>query len=383
MHTAEATTFPFHRFSGTHRQIGQQFGEAAVDLIRQHRDLAMARLQSRSHIAPDEALAAAMRYRPYVQEHAPFLDEEIQGVATGAGIPLAEAYLLQLRAELAKPPATRPAGETGDECTTFAVLAGETANGVPLVGQNADLPPFYREISIVMEVVPDDMPSVLMLTPAGQVSYIGINDQGLGVFANFLTCDGWRVGFPRYLFSRLALTHDTVDAAIAAIRAVPRASSRNMIMLDSHGSAADLETTPTRDARLDPVDGLLTHANHYVAESLLDEERSPANQVANSRVRQARMGELLSENRAQLDASAMQEILRDRTCYPDTLCRQPGDDPSADIITFASVIAEPSQGQMWVAVGPPDAHPYQRYAFSHAGEATTGASEVARPSTTA
>jgi hypothetical protein len=380
MHTAEAVAFPFHRFAGTHRQIGEQFGEAASDRIRRHRDLALARLQSRSRIAPGVALAAAMRYRPYVQEHAAFLDEEIQGVAAGAGISLEEAYLLQLRAELAKPPATRPAGETGDECTTFAVLADATANGVPLVGQNADLPAFYGEISIVMEVVPDDMPSVLMLTPAGQVSYIGINDQGVGVFANFLTCDGWRVGFPRYFFSRLALTHDSVDAAIAAIRALPRASSRNMIMLDSKGTAADLETTPTRDARLDPVDGLLTHANHYVADALLDEERSPANQVANSRVRQARMSELLSEKRGQLDAAVMQEILRDRACYPDTLCRQPGDDPSADIITFASVIAEPSLGQMWVAVGPPDAPPNQRYAISHAGEAAPSGSVVARPS---
>ena len=380
MYPADAATFPFYRFTGTHRQIGQQFGEATGDRIRLHRDLALARLQSRSRIAPDDALAAAMRYRPYVQEHARFLDEEIQGVAVGAGISLAEAYLLQLRAELAKPPDTRPAGETGDECTTFAVLAGETANGVPLAGQNADLPAFYGEISIVMEVVPDDMPSVLMLTPAGQVSYIGINDQGLSIFANFLTCDGWRVGFPRYLFSRLALTHDSVDAAIAAIRALPRASSRNLLMLDSKGSAADLETTPTRDARLDPVGGLLTHANHYVADALLDEERSPARQVANSQVRQARMGELLSEKRGSLDAGVMQEILRDRACYPDTLCRQPGDDPSADIITFASVIAEPSLGQVWIAVGPPDAHPYQRYAFSQAGEGATSASEVARPS---
>ncbi|MFT4039651.1 MAG: C45 family autoproteolytic acyltransferase/hydrolase [Thermomicrobiales bacterium] len=278
-------------------------------------------------------------------------------------------------------PQTPVAGETGDECTTFAVLAEATANGTPLVGQNADLPAFYREISIVMEIVPDDMPSVLMLSPAGQVSYIGINDQGVGVFANFLTCDGWRAGFPRYLFSRLALSHTSVEAAIAAIRALPRASSRNLIMLDRHGTAADLETTPTRDARLDPVDGLLAHANHYVAEALLDEERSPARQIANSQVRLARMHALLAERRGSLDAGAMQEILRDRACYPDTLCRQPGDDPESDIMTFASVIADPSRGRMWVAVGPPDGHPYQQYAFSQTGEAPTSASEVARPST--
>lgn len=376
MVTAEARTFPSYRFAGTHRQIGRQFGEATAETVRQHRDLALARLGARSGVTPERALAAALDYRPYVLRHAPFLDEEIQGVAEGAGLSLAEAYLLQLRAELAVTPSKAPDGESGDECTTFAVLAEATANAMPLIGQNADLPVFYREIGVIVEIVPDDMPRVLMLTPAGQVSYIGINDRGLGVFANFLTCDGWRAGFPRYLFSRLALAHETVDDAVDAIRSVPRASSRNLIMLDRHGAAADLETTPTRDARLDPIDGLLTHANHYTAPALLAEERSPERQVANSRVRQGRMDALLAQQRGNLDSSVMQEILRDRACYPDTLCRQPGDDPDSDIITFASVIAEPAKGHMWVAVGPPDQHPYRRYAFSQAGEATSHASEM-------
>lgn len=135
-------------------------------------------------------------------------------------------------------------------------------------------------------------------------------------------------------------------------------------MIDTDDTAADLETTPTRDARLYPEKGLLAHANHYVAPELIGEERSPARQLANSRVRHERMRELLTERRGVLDAGMMQQILRDRTCYPDALCRQPGDHPDYDVITFASVIAEPAKGQMWVAVGPPDAYPYRRYAFS-------------------
>jgi isopenicillin-N N-acyltransferase-like protein len=256
--------------------------------------------------------------------------------------------------------------EAGDECTTFAVLAEATADGAPLVGQNADLPAFYGEIGVVLELVPDDAPAVLMLTPAGQVSYIGINDRGLGVFANYLTCDGWRVGYPRYLLSRLALTRETVDDAIAAVRGVPRASSRNLIMLDAHGTAADLETTPTSDARLDPEDGLLAHSNHYVAASLRAEERSPETPRRNSEARLARMRDLLAAARGRLDVGAMQDLLRDRATYPDTLCRMPGDAAWSDVITFASLIAAPTRGKLWVAVGPPNEHPYRRYAFAGA-----------------
>ena len=366
MTVVDRQTFPAFRFAGTHREIGRQYGEACAEAIRRHRDLAIARLRDRVEIGPDRALADALRYRPFVIEHAAFFDEEIQGVAEGAGISLNEAYLLQLRAELATGIGGVHSGEESDECTTFAILPEATADSSPLIGQNADLPAFYRDIGVVIEIVADDSPRVLMLTPAGQVSYIGINDRGLGVFANFLTCDGWRLGFPRYLLSRLALTTETVAEAIAAVRAVPRASSRNLIMLDAHGTAANLETTPARDARLDPQDGLLAHSNHYVAPELASEERSPERQVANSRVRLDRMNALLRQHRGFLDSEVMQAILRDRDCTPDALCRMPGDDPESDFITFASVIAEPGRGRMAVAVGPPNENPYREYAFSRA-----------------
>ncbi len=352
--------FPTYRFAGSHREIGEQFGESCRELIHRHLDKALGRLSERSSMDRVDALARALTYRPWVQKYAAFFDDEIAGVAHGAGISLAEAYLVQLRAEVATPIDPDDAAE----CTSFAVQPEVTANGVGLVGQNADLPAFYGEIAIVAEIVPDDAPRVLMLMPAGQVSYIGINDRGLGVFANFVTCDGWRLGFPRYFLSRLALTHDTVDDAIAAVCGVPRASSRNLMMLDGRGVAADLETTPTADARLDSTDGLLAHANHYVAPSLLAEERSPEKYVANSRARMQRMQTLLGERRGRLDADAMEEILRDRACYPDTLCRMPSDDPGSDTITFASVIAEPSQGRMRVAVGPPNEHPYVEHRFA-------------------
>ncbi len=356
----EGRVFPAFRFAGSHRQIGEQFGEACRELIGRHLDKALGRLSHRSELGREDALAKALAYRPWVQRYARFFDEEIQGVAHGAGISLAEAYLLQLRAEVATP--IEP--DDAAECTTFAVQPEATANGVGLVGQNADLPAFYGEIGIVAEIVPDDAPRVLMLMPAGQVSYIGINDRGLGVFANFVTCDGWRLGFPRYLLSRLALTHETADDAIAAVRGVRRASSRNLIMLDGRGIAADLETTPTSDARLDPEDGILAHSNHYVASGLAGEERSPEKNVANSHVRLRQMQDLLHARRGRLDAAAMEEVLRDRACYPDTLCRMPGDDPGSDVITFASVIAEPSEGRMRVAVGPPNEHPYVEHTLS-------------------
>jgi len=360
--TTNCQTFPRYRFSGSHRAIGRAYGEACGDDIRRHRDLALDRLRRRAKIAPERAVAGALAYRRFVVEHAPFLDEEIRGVAEGSGLSLAEAYFLQLRAEAA---VVTP-DDNGDECTTFAVLPEATSNGIGLVGQNADLPAFYREISVVLEVVPDDGPAVLILTPAGQVSYIGINERGLGFFANYLTCDGWRVGYPRYLLTRLAMTQETVDAAVAAVRSVPRASSRNLIMLDAHGDAADLETTATRDARLDPEAGLLAHSNHYLAPELLIEERGTERGIANSKVRYQRMRTLLKRHRGELNARLMQTLLRDRSDQHDSICRVTADDPTSDVMTFASVIAEPGEGRLSIAMGPPHENTYQTHAFTTA-----------------
>jgi acyl-CoA:6-aminopenicillanic acid acyl transferase len=362
--------FPFFRVAGTHREIGRQFGEAAAPLIRYHLNRALARLEAGGRISRHDVMAAAMRYRPYVQAYARFLDDEIVGVSEGAGLSLDEAYLLQLRAEAATPTMAGPApllagpNDGPDECTTFAALGDLAADGTTIVGHNADLPHFYRDVGVMLEIVPDDAPAILMLTPAGQVSYIGMNDRGLSVTANYLTCDGWRIGFPRYLLSRIALQHETVDEVIAAIRAIPRASSRNMMFVDAHGGAADLEMTATRDARIVPTDDVLAHSNHYTAAGLASEERADAHYVANSTARLNRIRELALEGCGHLDVAGAQAILRDRGRFPDTLCRLPGDWDGRDVMTFASLVAVPARRELWVAVGPPNQHAYQRHTFA-------------------
>ena len=361
-------TFPFFRFEGSHFEIGKQFGEACAERIHLHLELAQERLERKLGIARATAQRNALRFRPYVQESAPFFDEEIRGVAEGARISLEEAWLLQLRAELGVVPAERLQDEPGDECTSYAVLAEATSDSTPLIGQNADLPPFYARLGVVVELVFDDMPSVLMLTPAGQVSYIGINDRGMGAFANYLTCDGWRVGFPRYLLSRLALTHETVENAIAAIRSVHRASSRNLMLMDAHGTARDLETTPASDAVIEPVDGLIAHANHYSHPAMAAEERAKPSYLPNTQTREATMRRLLEERHGQLNPEVMRGILRDRSAFPDCLCRTESDNPEHDTMTFASVIAQPTEGRMWIAVGPPHEHDYERYSFSRVAQ---------------
>jgi hypothetical protein len=136
------------------------------------------------------------------------------------------------------------------------------------------------------------------------------------------------------------------------------------MLVDAQGNAADVETTPTTDAVIEPVDGLLAHANHYSHPALLAAERAKPDYLPNTRTREATMWRLLREQRGNLDPETMKMILRDRSAYPDCLCRAADDNPDHDTQTFASLIAQPTEGRMWIAVGPPHEHEYADYAFS-------------------
>lgn len=358
-------TFPFFRFSGSHQEIGRQYGETCRDLIHLHREKALSRLEQNSSLSREVIAERTLWYRPWVHAVAPFFEEELLGMAEGAGISEADAWLLQLRAEVA----IVTHNEAGDECTSYAIQPEATSDGIGLIGQNADLPAFYLDVAIVAEMQFDDLPNILMLLPAGQLSYLGINDAGMGVSANFLTCDGWRVGFPRYFFSRMALTQRTVGAAADVISGLHRASSRNVIMLDGHGDALNLESTVTETARIHPEDGMIAHANHYQAPELAFAERSKGIGLENSRGRLASMRSMLESHCGNLNAHIMKTILCDRSDPMACVNRYQGDIVGLDSMTFASLIMKPSLGEMDIAIGPPDKHAYRTYAF---GSVTDG-----------
>lgn len=327
---------------------GALYGEACRDLIREHLDHALGRLARARGVEAGEAYRRAAEYRAATAVEQPDLAAEIDGVAHGAGLDCTEAaWVLQLRAEL-----QRPAERARDhECTSFAVTGDATADGATLAGQNADLPAFYSRMLVLLQRAIPGQGRVTTLTPAGQIGYHGMNEHGVAVFANFLHTDGWRVGVPRYLLTRIVLAERTREAAVAAVARTRRASPRNLLIADPTG-ATDLETTPTEVARIEPAAGVLAHSNHYVAPALVAAERAAPRGIANSRQRLAQMTALLNARRGALDLAGVVGALRDRQCAPDALSRAPGEWPD-EVITIASTVAEIAARRLWIALGPP------------------------------
>lgn len=101
--------------TGSPYERGRQFGAATADDI--HRLL--------GGIALDRASLAA--HVEVIERVTPSIAEEIHGLAAGASISVYDAYLLQMRRELAAAAAS--------DCSTFA-LAGRR----PFLAQTIDLP---------------------------------------------------------------------------------------------------------------------------------------------------------------------------------------------------------------------------------------------------
>jgi isopenicillin-N N-acyltransferase like protein len=347
-------TFPHHRLHGTHREVGGQHGEALRALIRAHLELIYTQGAQRSQLAPETARRWALAFGPVIRDAAPHFMEEIEGLAAGAGVELAEALLLQVRQEVAH---VARFGTVDLECTSFAVSGPYTRTGGTFAGQNADLAGGIEAFSAVLTFAVGGKPAVTMLVPAGQISYLGMSSEGLSADANFLRSGGWRTGFPRYLLTRLALEQPTLKAAVDAVLTPRRASSRNLLLADRAGAMVDIETT-AQEHGLVWGDGCLVHANHHVVPGMACHETATPDELHNSTCRQERMAALMEAHRGRLDASTLKAVLRDHGNRPDSICAHPGERVS---YSFASIISDLEGGCMEIAVGPPCEHDYVRY----------------------
>ena len=323
-------------------------------MIRAHLELIYSQGAQRSNLAPDAARRWARAFGPTIGEAAPHFLEEIEGVAEGAGIEQSEALLLQVRQEVAH---VARFGAVDLECTSFAVSGPYTRTGGTLAGQNADLAGGIEAFSAVLTFAVTGKPAVMMLVPAGQISYLGISSEGLSADANFLRSAGWRTGFPRYLLTRLAIEQPTLKAAVDAALTPRRASSRNLLLADRAGSMVDIETT-AQEHGLQWGDGCLVHANHHVVPGMACHETATPDELHNSGCRQDRIATLMEEHRGRLDATVLKTVLRDHANRPHAICAHPGERAA---YSFASIISDLEAGAMEVAVGPPCEHDYVRY----------------------
>lgn len=337
--------YPFYRVAGSPRELGRQHGEQAKDHILHHLDFMCTSMKSsRSNLQ-----YRALHFHPLFKKHCPHLLEEIQGLAEGADITFADALATNIRTALNQKPQ--------DGCTAFVVSERGTQNSEILIGQNSDMLPAMIDFGYVLHLKPNDKPQVLMWTFGGMIGYSGINDRGVCHFANDLgggppPC----FGMPHYPLKRLIFEHETLEDIVPLFKNVPLWANGNYVLCDGRGHILDIEaTTEGPHLMTDEGSGFMVHSNHFLC-SPHATNKNFRQSTTDSFERLDRMTQLIQSGFGQLSTDDFKLFLRDRHGDPSGICRYAQTtDPTADWvtagITVASIIAEPSQGQIWVAAG--------------------------------
>jgi isopenicillin-N N-acyltransferase-like protein len=344
---------PFIHAQGSWGEIGRQVGQMLQPAIERHVEAWTRHVVTETGCPRGAVEAAAAPYARPIQDHAPFLWEELDGMSRGSGIPISRLLILQARAEV-----MRAHKRPMPECTTFAVT-GRRTGGDTLIGQNVDLVPFVAEYGVVIRQMPKSVPATLLYTSAGLLGHNGINEAGVGVCANFIDDPaGWGDGLPRYLLSRLALREETAEAARAAALAPPRAASRNLLIADDGGALLDVEALRERAATLHGADGLLVHANHLEAPDFQGLEKPSDNSLR----RRERLEALLQDAKAPLTVADIQRFYRDHANAPHSLCAHPF--PGRNLETVVSVIGDLTHRELHTTKGAPCRAPYATYTIA-------------------
>jgi len=293
----------------------------------------------------------ALSYIPLIEQDMPDILSEAEGIAEGAGVDMGDLMVLNCRYEITKFPKER-------ECTTCAVLPEAAEGGKTLLAKNWDLRAGVIDNIVVLRIREKGGTSIVGLTEAGQLMREGFNSHGVGLVNNSLQSihDTMGIGIPVTFLRRKVFTCKTFDEAKRLLLNCRRSVSNNMLLASSEGRAIDIEAHPNGADTIQPVDDILTHANHFVVNLGLNALRASP--------RGDRLEQLLRERHGAITVEYLKRCMSDHENYPHAICRHPSDVSlplSRRGITVACLIADFDEGVVHICAGPPCEGEFVRY----------------------
>lgn len=368
---SESIAPPFIEIEGPIRERGLAYGRAADARVKRGAEIYKGFLEARS-ISWGQVIDATRMLSERLQGLYPEQHQELEAIAEGAGVDLAEVMLINGRSEVlnAKPVALEEEkkSEIDDGCTAAVALADRTAEGRLIHAQNWDWRPECEETAVVVAIRREDGPDLLTYVEAGGLARAGFNELGIAVTGNNLTMEGedWsRPGAPLSVIRRLILEAPTYPEAMNAIARAPRTISNNMIVscAQDTGDAVDLETTPDEIFWVVPEGGLLTHSNHFVSPAARAKirDRGMLNGM-DTLFRDRRVRAHLERCGAKITIEDFKSALADTFGHPRAVLRTPDPSSSNQIsATVATIIMDAADRVMWVRQAPYRSEEYVKY----------------------
>ena len=304
---------------------------------------------------------------PLVDAYLPGITDEVRGIAEGSGFQFEEILALNGRGEFTAGDPFKHLDESREGCTSYFISDEASGDGHVYAGQNWDWRSGINETVIMLRVVQPPKPTIVMQVEAGQVGRHGANSAGIALNANGLGGRfGNKLGIPQPYIRRKILDSPTLHDALAAVFKSTQSICTNLLISHKDGEAFDIETTPGRHGWLEPTNGVIVHANHFMAfvpEQLADSYRpfSPDSLYRVTRVQRA-FKALATARTPEATRALIASALRDHFGQPDSVCNHPdlSRDPIERTETVASSIVDLTTGDYHLAFGLPCEHAYER-----------------------
>ena len=356
--TVHDTPPPLIEISGSHREMGRQFGEAAREQVQHSVANAQILISSAYHtleLSWEGARIQSRKYLPFAEERYPQYVDELRGIAEGANASFDDVVVLN-----AMEAVTMDALHL-TRCTSLAVNEERTADGHVLAAHNEDWLPEDEGDVLIISARPEKEPPFLAMTYGGLLPNVGINAYGIAQLIDTVYPSDPRIGMPRLVVARAVLASRRISGAIGRMLIPHRAAGYNHLLVHESGEMYSIEVSARNFEILYDDDGYIVHTNHYLDPKMKEIEKDPE-ELLSSRVRYFRAVRLLRQNQKHTIKS-LQAIQKDHVNIPNSICNHAIEDldPLDREKTINAMVIDLTAREMHIAWGNPCRNAYHTF----------------------
>lgn len=344
---------PIIECSGSEYEIGRQYGEQAQKHLRKAMSLLFNSMKHMHYQADrDAVITASRKYLDNVRAFDPEALKRVKGMADGAEMPFDELFALQCYSELF----INYPGLAG-MCTSFGVTGPATKGGVTILGQNVDWhPDAVIDLVRIRQVDGNRMFGIFL---NGYCAYY-LTSNGMGSCANMTLCPSapvtGHVPFAFYLYA--AMRQRSAKEAMDVLRKTSRGVGYIHIA-DRTGFLSGIESVYDNYALIEPLDGVLVHANHYETEKYKKTDGAYT-YIQDSFSRAGRLRALIAGSYGAITPEVMMGFLADHEGLPKSICTHVDGAKEAifAIKSLCSFIMIPAEERLFISFGSPCENKY-------------------------
>ncbi|KAA8906852.1 hypothetical protein TRICI_005091 [Trichomonascus ciferrii] len=338
---------PEIRVKGSPYEIGFGHGSQAKDRVRRSIEFYTAYFKDMANVSWDEVRRVSLEFRPSIEQRFPELFEELRGLAEGAGLPLADVMALNVRTEIAF---GLQITQATDGCTAMYWRASPKE---VFLAQNWDWKEAQADALIALNAAPDGHPRFQIMTEAGILGKIGLNEHGVGCCLNAISATGLDASkLPVHLALRRILNFDSAARAAQFLEKEYPCASAAHILVGDRDTGTGLEFSSTDVQELLPdANNCIFHSNHYV----VDHYREDGQKIVDvgpkdSPFRLKRISEITRT--LSPTVPSIQSAFADKANYPGSICRQTQGE--VESTTLFNIVMDLASAKAHVIIGKPD-----------------------------